>query len=331
MVSSGTINGDLSSLKSSLQSYSSEINGLSGIWKGTSHDSIVSQAENFASEYLSTIEGEMTAFATACDLYTQYQTAKTNLEIAKTNYASATTDKDKSSYSNDITYYSDMIKDLKDQINSNLQTASSGSLSASSVSIPSFGGSSSKSIDAGGGSNTKATNISSGAQHGDKYWQVQGNGQNCGMTSFLMAVNTLIGENKYTNNVREWRNVGSYSEDIGCSGSTRAQRWLKQKGLDKRLNATDVDTVTSKQELIKRLNRGEVVVVSAGGRVFKRNDGSKVYHKGHYICFYKTENGCCYANDPAKNSKLNVGVKYTSKDLDAFFANYHNSVAVKAI
>ena len=108
MVSSGTVNGDLSTLKSHGSTYTSQISGLEGSWKGASHDGIVSKAEQFASEFISTIEGEMTAFATACDLYEQYKTAKENLAISKSNYDKAVSQNDSSSsssFSSEIAKY----------------------------------------------------------------------------------------------------------------------------------------------------------------------------------------------------------------------------------
>ena len=69
MVSGSVITEDLNSLLSSLKSYSSEITNLNSGWQGLSHDNIISQAENFVSEYQGTISGEMNAFAQACNLY----------------------------------------------------------------------------------------------------------------------------------------------------------------------------------------------------------------------------------------------------------------------
>ena len=62
MVSSGTIASDLNSLKSCLNNYQSEIESLNSSWQGVSHDNLVTKSEDFQSEYLSTLEGEMTSF-----------------------------------------------------------------------------------------------------------------------------------------------------------------------------------------------------------------------------------------------------------------------------
>ena len=47
MVSGGTVTGDLSSLKSCFQSYNSEVEGLSGSWKGLSYDNLVAKVNEF--------------------------------------------------------------------------------------------------------------------------------------------------------------------------------------------------------------------------------------------------------------------------------------------
>lgn len=142
MVSSGTVTGDLSSLKSYLDSYDSTIASLSSSWKGPSYDNICSKAEEFLSEYLSTIEGEMTAFASACDLYEEYKTTKTNLEIARENYNTAVNNKDSaaiSSYNSQISTYSSNLSNLKGQIESALATASASVLATSNArSVNSF-------------------------------------------------------------------------------------------------------------------------------------------------------------------------------------------------
>ena len=136
MVSGGTVNGDLSSLKSSLSSYSSEISGLSGSWTGASHDGIVSKCEAFVSEYTSTISGQMSAFASACDLYQDYVNCKNELNTAQSNYNTAVSNKDSSamtSYGNQVASCKAKLASLKSQIESLLSTASSGKLEATSV------------------------------------------------------------------------------------------------------------------------------------------------------------------------------------------------------
>ena len=135
MVSSGQVNGDWGSLKSILDNYNNELDGLSGSWKGASYDGINSKADAFISEYSGTIGGEMTSFANACDLYEKYKTAKTNMQTAQSNYNTAVSNKDSSaanSYSSQVTSYQNEMNSLKTQIEAALASASSTKLTATS-------------------------------------------------------------------------------------------------------------------------------------------------------------------------------------------------------
>ena len=135
MVSSGTVLGNLNTLKSIGSNYSSEIEGLSGAWEGSSHDNLVTQSESFISEYISAIASQMNAFANACDLYEQYKTAKENTEISESNYQKAVAQNDTSSasqFSADITRYQNEANQLKSQIEAQLSAASSTKLTATS-------------------------------------------------------------------------------------------------------------------------------------------------------------------------------------------------------
>ena len=135
MVSSGQVNGNWSSIQSILSKYNSEITGLSSNWQGPSFDSINSKAQDFVSEYTGAIGGQMTAFATACDLYEQYKAAKENLEITKNNYNAAVSNNDSaniSNYRSQMTQLSNQCNQLKTQIESNLKTAASPQLTATS-------------------------------------------------------------------------------------------------------------------------------------------------------------------------------------------------------
>ena len=136
MVSSGTVSGDLSSISSILSDYSSQISGLDGSWKGTSHDSIISKAESFVSEYTSAIKSGMTAFASACDKYEEYKSYKDALSAAQSNFSQAKQANDssaQSTYSDQISNYTDKISSLKAEIESELSTASSSKLTATST------------------------------------------------------------------------------------------------------------------------------------------------------------------------------------------------------
>ena len=137
MVSSSTVQGDLSSISSSLSKCSSEISNLSSVWKGPSFDSLSTQIENFVSEYTSVLEGEMSAFASACDSYVKYKSAKNNLDNSKRNYDEAVKynkTADAEHYQSEIDNYRYIIENLKAEIESNLERASATTLTATSIS-----------------------------------------------------------------------------------------------------------------------------------------------------------------------------------------------------
>ena len=136
MVSSGTVTSDASSLSSLLSKYQSSISDLSSSWKGTSYDNLTSKASEFVSEFGDTIQKEMSAFANACNLYEEYQTAKSSLEQARSNYNRAVASGDKSSasnYNSQINEYSTKMDNLKKEINSYLEQAKSSKLTATSI------------------------------------------------------------------------------------------------------------------------------------------------------------------------------------------------------
>ncbi len=325
MVSGGTVSGDLSSIQSEFSSYSSATSGLSGSWSGPSFENFLSKTENFISEFTATIVGEMESFADACNLYKDYEQARKNLEICQSNISQAQAAEDSSGvrqWSAKASEYKDQMESLKPQIEAALVAASSSKLDAGSMTV---------SLDASGMSSNFSSSTG-GAANGQNFWQVQQNGENCGMTAFLVGVNTLLGENIYTDNAGEWANYGGYSEAIGFGDNPQAQNWINDHGLSNKVTVTGIQNINSKEELYDHLSKGEVVVSSSGGdNIFKRNDGSYQYYDGHYILFYKTENGKCYANDSSVGDpSLAAGVEYTEEDLDRWFAapGNHGSITM---
>lgn len=142
MVSGGTVTGDLSSAKNYLNTFNSEITGLSGAWMGASYNNIVSQVDQVVSEINGVLESEMSAFASACDLYKEYEETKQSLNSAQSSYSSAVSEKDSSkmtSYGNQVASLKSRLNELKGQIEGLLSTAGStvleGASSTSSVSI----------------------------------------------------------------------------------------------------------------------------------------------------------------------------------------------------
>lgn len=145
MVSSGQVNSDSSSLKSVLGQYDGHIGELASSWKGDSYDNFVAKANEFSSEFLSSITSQMTSFASACDLYEKYKTAKSNLQAAQSNYNSAQSSNNSSqasSYASQISQYESEMKNLKAQIESALSSAAGVKLeaTAANATIASAGG-----------------------------------------------------------------------------------------------------------------------------------------------------------------------------------------------
>lgn len=125
MVSSGQVNSDSSSLKTLFTQYDGYISELSSCWTGASHDNLAAKASEFSSSYLSSLQSQMTSFASACDLYEDYKTTKQNISIAESNYNTAVTNKDSSAasrYSNEISELKAKLNNLKIQIESTLQS-----------------------------------------------------------------------------------------------------------------------------------------------------------------------------------------------------------------
>jgi len=135
MVSSGTVNGHLNSTSTALTNYRSNLDGLSGSWKGPSYDNLSSKADEFLSEFRSIIEKQMTAFASACDAYEQYINEKNayNSALASYNNAIANNDSNANSYLAEANEHKANIEKLKNEIQSLLQQASSPSLSATAI------------------------------------------------------------------------------------------------------------------------------------------------------------------------------------------------------
>ena len=321
MISSGTVSSDLNNLQSVFDKYNSIINELSSVWSGPSYDNLISCADDFSSSYLSTIKGEMEAFLSACDLYNQYLTAKKNLSNSEDNYKEAVRANDSSAinkYNNDISQYQNEVNDLKSHITSYLETASSTKLDYSNFSDI-----------------VHNTYSSSYLENGKNFWQPQGNGDNCGITALMVAVNTILGENVYTDNVGEWNDLDCATETMGwTSGDNMAKRWIHSHGLDDKIEVTGVENIHSREELQEHLRNGEVVVASSSGKVFKLADGSTV-DRNHYITFYAIdEEGNCYANDSARSDSSNYsGIKYTPEDLDRFYGKgcTNGSVTLQAV
>ena len=136
MVSGDKVNSDLSTLTSYFSKYDSTVSSLDSSWKGASYDNLKSKANEFSSSFSSTIQKEMSAFASACELYEQYKSVKSDLENARSSYNHAVANGDKSSastYNSRISELTTQLNNLKSQIQSYLTIASSEKLESTSL------------------------------------------------------------------------------------------------------------------------------------------------------------------------------------------------------
>lgn len=136
MVSSGQVNSDLSSVKSYLSNYDNFIGEMGSSWKGASYDNLVAKANAFSSEFSSSISSQMNSFATACDLYVQYQNTKSQLATARSNYNNGVSSNDSSSassYSSEISRLESELQSLKSQIENALYAVTGVKVEATPV------------------------------------------------------------------------------------------------------------------------------------------------------------------------------------------------------
>lgn len=179
----------------------------------------------------------------------------------------------------------------------------------------------------------------SGIANGDEYAQFQGRhydsgemsddiddgamGAACGATAFTVGVNMLLGQRHKYCNCETWHEMGSDSTTIGWDGGAKGSKWLKEKGLDSQIEITGTNDIKNREDLLNKLKEGNVCVVSSankdGKAVFVLADGSKRSSGGHYILFYKYENGIFYADDSSGLS-AGGGMQYKDSDVDEFFS-----------
>ena len=227
MVSGGTVSGDLSSLQSYFSQYDSYMSGLDGSWKGASYDSIKSKSSEFSSSFSSTLQSEMSAFASACELYEKYKQTKTDLENARSNYNRAVSNgnqSDASNYNSQVSNLTSELSSLKTQIQGYLQTASSQKLEATSITA-------SAEAAAAAADGADATNINGKNWADDanfKYFNQSGGWNNyrysgsnksntmgksgCGPTSMAMVLASL-GYNVNPNATAKWSSDHGYHTD----------------------------------------------------------------------------------------------------------------------
>lgn len=191
---------------------------------------------------------------------------------------------------------------------------------------------------------------------GAKYHQVQGNNENCGATSFIVGVNTLLHENRFTDNVKVWSGPG-FNGDSTANIVSKGKAWLLANGLADVIEIEDVKgDIHETEELAALLNDGCVVVISSGASsIWQRADGTETeagaFPDGHYLVFYHydadggdiddsdadgngatksdgTGEGIFYCNDSSVDAKKGAGVAYTEEQMQQWLDGRGNHFAV---
>ena len=173
------------------------------------------------------------------------------------------------------------------------------------------------------------------ADHSDglKYHQKQGNGSNCGATSFIVGVNILLHENRYPNNVSVWKGPG-FKGDSTVNLGFKAKSWLMANGLSDKISVETIAGDIHRTEQLKaELDQAHVVIISSGpGSVWQRADGTSTgpgtFPDGHWIVFYHEKDGVFYANDSSVDSKKGAGCAYTEKQMQQWLDGRSNHFAV---
>lgn len=280
MVSSSLVKNDLNSVQSILSSYSSQISGLDGAWKGTSHDSIVSKTESFASEYRSAIENGMNAFASACDEYNTYKQNKDLLESARYNYNLATQQQDsdaQSIYSDQVSKYNKEINRLKDEIENLLSTVSSNRLAATS-STPNLNDF----------VNYYQYNYSDPYYAGTTIAEA-----GCGPTSMAMVLTYLTG--KEVSPVE----ATNYSVKHGTYVNGQGTTWSYFGEISSDYGINCEESEVSSENIVNSLSNGKIVIMSMGPGTFTRS--------GHFIVLKGiNDDGTISVADPNNEERSNT-------------------------
>lgn len=168
---------------------------------------------------------------------------------------------------------------------------------------------------------------------GASFHQRQGVGNNCGATAFIVAVNTLLHENRFIDNVAVWEGPGfngDSTSDLGWRGSN----WLIANGLFDLIEIVTVSgDIHTTQVMRDWLEEGYVVIVSSGsGSVWQRADGTQTegdpFPDGHWIVFYRYEDGIYYANDSSVEAAKGAGCPYDEDQMQQWLDGRENHFAV---
>lgn len=167
---------------------------------------------------------------------------------------------------------------------------------------------------------------------GAEFHQRQGVGNNCGATAFIVAVNIILHENRYTDNVAVWESK-SFGKDSTSDLAWKGGNWLLDNGL---FDFISIETVPgdihSAQEMRAWLEEGYVVIASSGpGSTFQRADGTPAakgsFPDGHWVVFYRYDDGVFYANDSSVDASRGAGCPYTEEQMQQWLDGRSNHFA----
>ena len=173
------------------------------------------------------------------------------------------------------------------------------------------------------------------ANHSDgaHFHQKQGVSNNCGATAFIVGVNILLHENRYTDNVTVWKGPG-FNSDSTTDLANKGALWLAVNQLSDQIGIEDIaGDIHTASELKKELEQGHVVVISSGsGSTWcyangEAETGSFPY--GHWIVFYYYEDGIYYANDSSAKASKGAGCPYTEEELQEWLNGRGNHFALR--
>lgn len=275
MVSSGTVNESLSSITSIFNEYSSCLSDLDSMWKGQSHDNLISKANSFVSEYLSTVESEMNSLAQACSLYSDYKNNKNSLEVANNNYNLAVSNNDeieKSKYGSLVSEYESKLNSLKSEIISLLESASSTALE---------------------GAKGEFVNYYQYNYSNPYYDGTTISDAGCGPTSMAMVLTYLTGKEvtpvETTNYSLEH---GTYVVDEGTD-------WSYFPMIAEDYGISCEESAVSSENIINSLSEGNTIIMSMGPGTFTKT--------GHFIVLTGiNEDGTISVADPNSEERSNT-------------------------
>lgn len=168
---------------------------------------------------------------------------------------------------------------------------------------------------------------------GAYFHQRQGNGSNCGATAFIVGVNILLHENRFTDNVAVWKGAG-FNGDSTTDLASKGALWVAVNQLSDQIGVETIPgDIHTADELKAELDQGNVVVISSGsGSTWCYANGkaeSGQFPYGHWIVFYYYQDGVFYANDSSVTASKGAGCPYTEADMQAWLNGRGNHFAVR--